>query len=329
MAPPILISNLRPRRSAFTLVELLVVIAIIGVLVALLLPAVQAAREAARRMQCSNNTKQIALALHGYHGDHGSFPPGYGMFRTGTTINSEWPWVPRIFPYVEQQALSDLIDWGVHIGSTSLNPPLDQVTRAQISSFLCPSDPSALVPFDHSVVARTYGRISYAGNFGQGPMGQPISIDLTEVPLRMEGIFGRFKGASFKHITDGSSNTLLVSELISGGPTTIRTTHCYDEGPVFMQNYTPNDPTPDLTRWCDPEDANQGASPCAPGPGLGGGIMGSQFDMIIHTSRSLHPGGVTVALCDGSVRFIGDSISIEVWQALGTPAGGETLSESF
>ncbi|NOY42218.1 MAG: DUF1559 domain-containing protein [Planctomycetes bacterium] len=309
----------------FTLVELLVVIAIIGVLVALLLPAVQAAREAARRMQCSNNTKQIALALHGYHGDHGAFPPGYGLPNKISGFNTEWPWVPRIFPYVEQQAIFDLIDFEDHIGSTASTPLQQQVTQPQIANFLCPSDPGALVRFNVGSVCwsslKEYGRISYAGNFGQGQM---------EALDRVEGIFGEYRGASFKHIQDGSSNTLLLSELIAGGGCTFRATHSYDEGPVFMQDYTPNDPTPDLVRWCDPEDANQGPSPCAPGGGtFGGGILGNQLDMVVHTSRSLHPGGVTVALADGSVRFVGDSISLLVWQALGTPAGEETLSDSF
>jgi len=294
----------------FTLVELLVVIAIIGVLVALLLPAVQAAREAARRMQCSNNTKQIALALHGYHGDHGSFPLGYQ--------DTEWPWVPHTFPYVEQQVLFELIDFDVPIGNPSVEH--EQVTQARIDNFLCPSDPSAVVPFLTAGSVNAFGRISYAGNFGQGQQ---------EAPDRIEGIFGDARGASFKDIQDGSSNTLLLSELIVGGPTTIRAVHSYDEGPLFMQDYTPNDPTPDLVRWCDPEDANQGPSPCAPGSGPGGGILGSEFDMVVHTSRSMHPGGVNAALCDGSVRFIGDSIALQVWQAIGTPAGEEVLSDSF
>jgi len=220
------------KHCGFTLVELLVVIAIIGVLVALLLPAVQAAREAARRMQCSNNTKQIALAFHGYHGDHGSFPPGY--------LGTEWPWVPHLFPYVEQQVLFDLVDFEVHIGAPS--PEHEQVTRAQINSFLCPSDPSSVVSFLTPISPNPFGRISYAGNFGQGQM---------EAPDRVEGIFGDRKGASFKDIQDGSSNTLLLSELIVGGVTTIRAVHSYDEGPAFMQDYTPNDPTPDLVRRCE------------------------------------------------------------------------------
>jgi len=293
----------------FTLVELLVVIAIIGVLVALLLPAVQAAREAARRMQCSNNSRQIALALHGFHGINRSFPVGYR--------DTEWPWVPFIFPYVEQQTLFELIDFEAHIGNPT--PEQERVTGAQIENFLCPTDPNTATRFLIPNTQHSFGRISYAGNFGQGQM---------EAEDRVPGIFGESKGASFRDIYDGSSNTLLLGELLIGGVGTIRAVHSYDEGPAFMQDYTPNDPTPDLVRWCDPLDANRGPAPCAPGPGGGGGILGSQFDMVLHTSRSLHPGGVMVAIADGSVRFVSDSISLQVWQGLGTLAGSEILQES-
>ena len=84
--------------------------------------------------------------------------------------------------------------------------------------------------------------------------------------------------------------------------------------------------SPNLVRWCDPKDANKGPAPCAPGnSSLGGGILGRDYDMVLHTSRSMHPGGVTATLCDGSVRFISESISLQVWQDLGTPAGGEPI----
>jgi len=293
----------------FTLVELLVVIAIIGVLVALLLPAVQAARESARRMQCSNNTKQIALALHNFHGNNISFPLGYR--------DTEWPWVPHIFPYVEQQRLFELVDFESHIGNPT--PQQQEVTGALVSSFLCPSDVSNIEPFIIPGTLHTFGRISYAGNFGQGQM---------EAPDRVPGIFGESFGAAFRDILDGTSNTLLLGEVIVGGVGTIRAVHSYDEGPAFMQDYTPNDFTPDLVRWCDILDRNQGPAPCAPGPGAGGGILGSQLDMVLHTSRSLHPGGVMVAIADGSVRFVEETISLEVWQALGTLDGSEVLNKS-
>jgi prepilin-type processing-associated H-X9-DG protein len=146
-------------------------------------------------------------------------------------------------------------------------------------------------------------------------------------PERVRGVFGEYWGARIEDFLDGTSNTLLLAELITGGMCNMRGTHSYDEGPVFMQDYTPNDLTPDLTRWCDPEDANRGPAPCSPGSTFGGGILGNNYDMVIHTARSRHPGGVVVAMCDGSVRFVSESVALKTWQGLGTPTGGEVTSE--
>lgn len=313
-------------RWGFTLVELLVVITIIGILIALLLPAVQAAREAARRAQCSNNCKQLALALHNYHAAHHTFPPGYGYPRTRDGHPTEWSWVPRLYPYLEQQAAYDLIEWDYHIGTSAATTPAQQkVASPQIATLICPSDSGARVRFNEKKAcwpssAKEYGRICYGGNFGQGQQ---------EAADRVEGVFGQYFGARIADIRDGTSQTLLLSELVTGGPCNVRTIHSYDEGALFMQDYTPNDLTPDLVRWCDPQDANQGPAPCAPGSGtLGGGILGNNYNMVLHTSRSLHPGGVTATLCDGSVRFVGETIALHLWQALGTPDGSEVISSS-
>src|SRR5687768_13867593 len=171
----------RPK-PGFTLVELLVVIAIIGVLVALLLPAVQAAREAARRSQCTNNTKQIALALHNYHGAHGSLPVGYGMLPDtgyGTGVGSgtpyaEWSWAARVFAFIEQGAIEQQIDRDWNPGST-VNPPsrAKAIITGKITSFQCPSDDRVNINCDErkvcyagAAVQEGFGRMSYAGNFG-------------------------------------------------------------------------------------------------------------------------------------------------------------------
>ena len=138
---------------------------------------------------------------------------------------------------------------------------------------------------------------------------------------RVAGVFGLDFGTRIRDITDGTTNTLLTAELIGGGPCTIRGTHSYDEGPVFMQDHTPNVLTPDLVRWCDVADSTPGAiAPC----------IGSltQTNMVLHTSRSMHSGGVYVGLCDGSARFVGDSINLSTWQQLGTPNGGEVIDAS-
>ena len=143
----------------FTLVELLVVITIIGILIALLLPAVQAAREAARRMQCTNNAKQVALAMHLYHQSNGQFPPGYGYCTSygpsGLCI-AEWPWCLRLLPYLEQTAGADMMAsaWGLAAGESSSLPTAAQtVVKMNISAWQCPSDPTVAVPFATNVVS--------------------------------------------------------------------------------------------------------------------------------------------------------------------------------
>jgi hypothetical protein len=123
-----------------------------------------------------------------------------------------------------------------------------------------------------------------------------------------------------------------LSELIVGGECTIRGAHSYDEGPVFMVYYAPNDPTPDSVRWCDPTDGQPGApSPCAWASGNVGdlGVGVGSLNKVLHTSRSMHPGGVHIALCDGSSRFVSQTIALDVWRALGTPNGGEVIGKDY
>lgn len=312
----------------FTLVELLVVIAIIGILIAMLLPAVQAAREAARRMQCSNNVKQIALAAHMYESTHGHFPVGYGYMNC-TIGNSdgddpEWPWILRLFPYLELDASLQDIDWTWNpgIAMTGIPSGNEKIISAQVGSLQCPSDPSVKNRFNENgncEASCPYGRTSYAGNFGQGRM-ESTSTN------RKAGVFGFNYGARLKDIRDGTSQTLLTSELIPGGECSIRGAIAYDEGPVFMVDYAPNDKTPDMTRWCDSTDSHLTGvvSPCFYIGGLLGGPS-LPLNMVLHTSRSKHPGGVNSGMCDGSVRFVNSTISLDVWQAMGTAAEGETV----
>ncbi|MBN2295533.1 MAG: DUF1559 domain-containing protein [Pirellulales bacterium] len=320
------------RKNGFTLVELLVVIAIIGILIALLLPAVQAAREAARRAQCTSNVKQVGIGLHLYHDTHNQFPPGYGYYyknSNGSLALAEWPWIMRLYDYIEQDAVVDEITWDWNPGMSHHGVPRGnmQAMVARIDIFQCPSDPSVVTRFNEGGTCSYLGgfgkaRASYAGNFGIGQM---------EASGRTAGIFGNCHGDSMRDITDGTSSTLLTSELIVGGKCSIRGDTSYDEGPVYMHDYTPNDPTPDLVRWCDPSDGQPGtASPCVyDSSTLGGGILGNKLNMVLHTSRSMHPGGVNSGMCDGSVRFISADIDLATWRALGTPKGGETIAYEF
>ena len=339
------------RVAAFTLVELLVVIAIIGILIALLLPAVQSAREAARRLQCTNNLKQTALAVHLYHDANRQFPPGYGYLDASYESgggHAEWPWCTRLFPYIEQQALADILNsvwtgsktyWSFPSGSySSAGSPaaIRPIYETAISGWQCPSDPTAAQRRNASNPNALHSsRISYAANLGVGPM-QGTIVPASRLPSglssseRVPGVFGYNHGERIAGITDGTSSTLMLSELICGGERTIRCAQYYDEGPIFTTDYCPNDLTPDLVRWCDDADANQGPAPCAPGSGtLGGGILGNNLNKCVHTARSRHPGGVNAALCDGSVRFVSESIALHTWQFLATPDGHEVINGEF
>jgi len=335
--------KIHAERQGFTLVELLVVIAIIGVLVALLLPAVQAAREAARRSQCVNNSKQIALACQNYHGAHGELPMGYGPMPDGGYGKSvpggaEWSWAARLFGVMEQATLSGAIDWnwnpGVVAGASST---IKEVRTAKIAGFHCPSDEGTAVNWNEGQACTPgdqegFGRISYAGNFGNildaNPPAAQAADSYLEKPRegvrfpRVDGVFSYNHGDKFGQITDGTSNTLLTAELIVGGPCSIRGVFAYDEGPVFMQFYLPNDTTPDVVNWCDERDdavKNPGTkAPCSDiAPGL---------NMILHASRSYHAGGVVTSRCDGSANLISDGIDLIVWRALGTPRGDEVVA---
>lgn len=334
-------------RHGFTLVELLVVIAIIGVLVALLLPAVQAAREAARRSQCVNNSKQIALACQNYHSAHGELPMGYGPMPEGGYGKSdpggaEWSWAARLFGVMEQATISGAIDWNWNPGIVAgASPTIKAVRTAKIAGFHCPSDEGTQVNWNEGSVCpeaqggdvEGFGRISYAGNFGSCrdviPPAAPATSSYLEANRdetvrypRVDGVFSYNHGDKFGQITDGTSNTLLTAELIVGGPCSIRGVFAYDEGPVFMQFYLPNDTTPDVVNWCDDQDnavKNPGAkAPCNDiAPGL---------NMILHTARSYHVGGVVTSRCDGSANLISDGVDLVVWRALGTPRGDEVVA---
>jgi prepilin-type N-terminal cleavage/methylation domain-containing protein/prepilin-type processing-associated H-X9-DG protein len=315
------------QRIAFTLVELLVVITIIGILIALLLPAVQAAREAARRMQCTNNVKQIGLAAHMYHDCFDQFPPGYG-YMAGTkgsgspVLGGEWPWECRVFPYMEQTATAAAFtNWGATWWNYTGNAATFLSTPY---SFLqCPSDPTAAKNFTDagSTWPNGLSRGSYAGSFGYGDPKYMNSAGM-ERTGHIDGVFSRNVGLCLVRIHDGSSNTLMLSEVIPGSEFSLRGAWWFAEGPVFMEQYTPNASNADLVRQgrCGPDDQAAGAiAPCS-------GSL-TEYYMNVHTARSMHPGGVVAAMCDGSVRFTTDGISLVTWRAWGTPNGGEPVSE--
>ena len=312
-------------RHGFTLVELLVVIAIIGILIALLLPAVQSAREAARRMQCSNNLKQIGLALHNYHTSHKSLPVGAYDCCWGT-------WIVALLPYMEQQPLYDL--WvpgydedspGVTYSSSTNKP----VTTKRIETYTCPSDmPST--PWGTTGITGH----NYVGNFGNtGHVWRTYNdgnvLDTLD-PFQFAGAPFMFvikadshpKVAKFRDFLDGLSNTLMCSEAIQGhGGSDLRGFTWWGNATYFHTSLTPNSPQPDVMLrdyYCD--NTNRLNPLCT-------WTSDGETPPMQMAARSRHPGGVNALLADGSGRFVSENIAWDTWNWLGTTAGGEVLRE--
>ena len=295
----------RSERAAFTLVELLVVIAIIGVLVGLLLPAVQQAREAARRMSCQNNLKQIALAMHNYHDTHNRFPPGTAGCCWGT-------WQPLILPFVEQENVSRLyVNWG---GNDSTGPRYGgEPNRSAVSSvrfptFSCPSDT------ENSPIG-TMTNHNYAVNYGNTGYAQQRELNGV-VFLKAPFSRDRNQRLGFHTMTDGTSNTLLVSEVRQGQDRDLRGFTWWGDATGFTAYLAPNSPLPDRiysTFYCNPVPGMPCDASTADNPTM-------------FASRSRHVGGVNSALGDGSVQFFSDSIDLLVWRSLSTAQGAEVVN---
>ncbi len=196
----------RSSRTAFTLVELLVVIAIIGVLVGLLLPAVQSAREAARRMQCSNNLKQIGLALHNYHDTFRSFPPGWIRSNGAGDRRYAWSWSGAILPFIEQSALQDNSGFGeVNIHSAAADPALLKALQTPVPGYRCPSD---IAPATNNWLAIHSERMATSNYVGTHNSDYwDVNGDSTQ-----GGMFIENEPTRFRDVLDGTSNTFMVGE---------------------------------------------------------------------------------------------------------------------
>jgi prepilin-type N-terminal cleavage/methylation domain-containing protein/prepilin-type processing-associated H-X9-DG protein len=312
-------------RRAFTLIELLVVIAIIATLIGLLLPAVQKVREAAARMACANNLKQIGLALHNYHSAFDRFPTGRAA-----------P-LPRIFsvhafllPYLEQGALYESIDFtaapatfaggdGTIYDGTRNFPAASTGLRV----FLCPSDPAA-----GRIPGSGYGATNYAANAGSGTVGFGT---LTGA----DGVFFLDSAVSVRDLLDGSSHTAAFSErLLGAGPTTPGVIDARRQM-LFLPGAADTSPaacaSPSSGTWYGERGAkwivgnygNALYNHYYPPNAASWDCMNTAQQKALTAASSRHPGGVQVLACDGSVRLTSDGVQLTVWRALATRAGGE------
>jgi prepilin-type N-terminal cleavage/methylation domain-containing protein len=300
------------KSTGFTLVELLVVITIIGILISLLLPAVQAAREAARKMQCSNNLKQIGLALHAHAEQQGCFPDGHTWPQTGTAWQ-ESTWITRLLPYMDQDNLYATITPGDPFGNAPTYQAL--VNRTMLPGLMCPSNEPVLPAFNS-----LYARGTYAANNGLGPMRES---DLHNVPvMRQAGVFYLNSSMPAAKIRDGLSNTAFASEIRAVSGDDSRGILHYPESCLYHHNCTPNSAVPDELRV--------GSCVDTPGAPCNGTLFSAYSPRAMTlTARSSHPGGVGLLLGDGSVRFVGDSVALSTWQALSSPAGSEIVSSDL
>ncbi len=302
------------RRSAFTLIELLVVIAIIAILIALLLPAVQQAREAARRSQCKNNLKQIGLALHNYHDTHRVFPPGHVLIPNGTSFSEQLTWPAFIWPQMEQTALYEKINFPDPRWGEAGDAQQQELLGTVLPVFQCPSDGDSR--FDHAYRSRN----NYVSNTGIGALRK-------EMPASHNtGIFYQNSSVRMRDLTDGTSNTMGVSEIIKvrgTGRGRYRGVWNYPEGSHYQHDRTPNTSIADNLRnsMCESTDTEDPDAPCV------GSYTAHSDRAIIMSARSRHAGGVHGLMMDGAVRFVGESISLITWQALGTPNGNEVIGE--
>jgi prepilin-type N-terminal cleavage/methylation domain-containing protein/prepilin-type processing-associated H-X9-DG protein len=309
----------------FTLVELLVVIAIIGVLIALLLPAVQAAREAARRSQCQNNLKQISLACLNHENTFKALPAGFTNWNTDV----KHTWASYMLPYVEQGNMFVEIDFSVpswYYGAATgwTNSP-EWVAR-QFPFYLCPSDIGP-GPGLHTEVSRFFAHGNYSGNAGIRPWWQAYQTENytnLAIPEVARGPFekvfgGENQGIPLSKVVDGTSNTVMVGEIRQFPGFDARGVLYLGSGCFYSHESTPNTAATDSVEWCTEE-----AVPEAPCTVQFSGSRGP----FRQTARSKHVGGVQVAYCDGHVEFINNEIALTVWKSIATRNGGEATTST-
>jgi len=303
------------RNRAFTLIELLVVIAIIGVLIALLLPAVQAAREAARRAQCLNNLKQIGLAMQEYHGTHDTFPPGYvsntqGNQPNGQEIGPGWGWGAMILNNLEQGPLSNSVNFSL----LTTNPGSQTARTSRLSVFLCPSNtggngPLTITDGSGNVLISDLSPAQYVAAAGQ--------LEPEEFAAQNNGVFYRNSKIGMRDITDGSSSTLMAGERSQN----VANATWVGMIPFGQSCNNPSWPVHDCETANVLVLGHTGPSPDEPWVDVPNNKKAGVDDF-----HSLHPGGCNFLFCDGSVRFVKETVNPQVFSFLSTRAGGEVVS---
>ncbi len=316
-------------KRGFTLVELLVVIAIIGVLIALLLPAVQAARESARRTNCVNNLKQLGLAMHNHESAKKEFPQGRNQFPQVVSAPA------RLLAYVEQGGLEELVD---STGTLAVGGQNDTAAKNLVPLLVCPSDPRK-----GQVPGSAYFGTNYVACNGTGTTQDPSTGAVVYLTIANgNGVFAQ-KPTKIADILDGTSNTAAFSESLigDGAPITVSPSHREQIRLVVVEVPGGSDPT---------------AAACDSGSGIWNPRRGEQwinghFGNTLYNhyytpnpagkwdcgngshnkgltgSRSYHPGGVNLLLCDGAVRFVRDGVALGVWRNVSTRAGGEAVRD--
>jgi len=295
----------------FTLVELLVVITVIGILISLLLPGVQAAREAARRMQCSNNLKQTALAMHSYCSVTGALPSGLIL----GPLDKEITCLTLLLPYVEEQNVADIFDFNRRVYD-AVNA---RATKTQLSVFQCPSDNArgrTLGSFARSNVAVCFGTAGLCATCTVSDMYGSSPKFITDGAFQFEQARG------LEEFSRGTSNTVMLSEVLSGKADSgtvidLRGAWAYMYGDYYTHIDTPNSSTGDVEfpgNYCVAE----ADMPC-------GTYQGMNVYLWHNVARSRHSNGVNVAFADGHVNFVPNLIDLAVWKAMGNRNDASSL----